>query len=472
MSYESFVGVRYFRGRRGSIITLISVGAVAVGVAALIVVLSVMRGFEDDLKTKILGTYAHVLVDPAVTDPAAPKPAQLDASTGLADWRAMFDRVAAVPGVVSAGPFVRDEIMVSSPTNLAGVTLKGVRTQTAAKVNGLGATMVEGKLAHLDDPRQIRRVGLLEIGPGSPNLRDEVKASPPLPDPSDPPPPGGEIELMPALDAPSKPDRVLPGVVIGKELKRNLLVTVGDIVTLVSPLGDLGPTGPIPKARSFRVAGVFYTGMYEYDTRIVYTTIPEAQRFLGMADEVSGIEIKTSKELAEETGELAVAVAKAAGPGVRVRDWRQLNESLFSALKLERIAMFIILTFIVLVASFNIVSNLILVVLEKAQEIAILKSLGASDLGVLRVFVVQGLVIGGLGAAVGLALGVGLALFVATVGIPLDPEVYYIDSLPIVIEPLELVVTSGSAVLIALLAALYPAWKAAQLTPVEGLRLG
>lgn len=461
MTYEAFVGVRYFRGRRGSVITLLSVGAVAVGVAALIVVLSVMRGFENDLKTKILGTYAHVLVD--------------SEAGGLADWEAMFDRVVAVPGVRAAGPFVRDEIMVSSPTNLSGVTLKGVRTATAARVNGLGATLIEGDLTHLDEPARIRRVGLLEIGPGSPSLADEHKATPPQELPAvDPPPPGGELEsgVMPPLTAPSRPDRVLPGVVIGKELKRNLLVTVGDIVTLVSPLGDLGPTGPIPKARSFRVAGVFYTGMYEYDTRIVYTTIPEAQRFLGLADEVSGIEIKTSPEIAEDSGELAAAVAAAAGPGTRVRDWKQLNESLFAALELERLAMLIILTFIVLVASFNIVSNLVLVVLEKAQEIAILKSLGASDRGILRVFVVQGVVIGGLGAAVGLILGLGLALFVSTVGIPLDPEVYYIDSLPIVIEPLELAVTSGGAVLIALLAALYPAWQAAQLTPVDGLRLG
>ena len=468
MSYEAFVGMRYFRGRRGSVITLISVGAVAVGVAALVVVLAVMRGFEDDLKTKILGTYAHVLLDKALpADPTATTDGQ-----GLSDWRALFDRVAAVEGVVSAGPFVRDEIMVSSPTNLAGVTLKGVRTATAATVNGLRASMVEGKLDHLDDPSQIRRIGLLEIGPGSPNLADEDKASPAAWHDGDPPPPGGELEGMPALPPPSRPDRVLPGVVIGKELKRNLLVTVGDIVTLVSPLGDLGPAGPIPKARSFRVAGVFYTGMYEYDTRIVYTTIPAAQNFLGMADEVSGIEIKTSADLADDTGPLAAAVANAAGPGVRVRDWRQLNESLFAALELERLAMFVILTFIVLVASFNIVSNLILVVLEKAQEIAILKSLGASDLGVLRVFVVQGLVIGGLGAVLGLGLGLGVATFVATVGIPLDPEVYYIDSLPIVIEPGELLITAGGAVLIALLAALYPAWKAAQLTPVEGLRLG
>ncbi len=261
-------------------------------------------------------------------------------------------------------------------------------------------------------------------------------------------------------------------MLIGKELKRNLLVTVGDIVTLVSPLGDLGPTGPIPKARSFRVAGVFFTGMYEYDTRIVYTTIPDAQAFLGLADEITGFELKTTPDRVDETRQLARDIAAVAGPRLRVRDWRQLNEGLFSALELERLAMFVILTFIVLVASFNIVSNLVLVVLEKSQEIAILKSLGSSDAGILRVFVVQGLVIGVLGALLGLVLGVGVSLGVSRFGIPLDPEVYYIDALPIVIDPLELAVTTLGAVFIALLAALYPAWKAAQLHPVEGLRLG
>ena len=275
---------------------------------------------------------------------------------------------------------------------------------------------------------------------------------------------------MPPIVPPQEARPSLPGVLIGRELKRNLLVTVGDVVQLVSPLGDLGPTGPIPKARPFRVAGVFYTGMYEYDTKIVYTSVVEAQRFLDLGDEVTGIEVKVARDTVHDTGALLAPLAAAVGGERRVRDWRELNRNLFAALKLERIAMFVILGFVVMVASFNIVSNLVLVVLEKAQEIAILKSLGASDLGVLRVFVVQGLVIGAIGTVVGAAGGLATCGYIARFGIPLDPEVYYIDALPVVFNPTEIVLTCAGAVLTAFLATLYPAWQAARLTPVEGLR--
>ena len=468
MPYETFVGMRYFRGRKASVfvsvITLISIAGVAVGVWALTVVLSVMGGFEGDLKDKILGTYAHLLVE----KDAGP----------FSGWEDALERLRATPGVAAAGAYVRSEIMVSSPTNLSGVALKGVDPAAAATVNGLAAALVEGSLEHLDRPEEIRRVGLLEHGPSSPNLDTELRlpplAPPSAPAPTEEPPlptePGPADSLMPPIPPPARAEAVLPGVLIGRELKRNLLVTVGDVVQLVSPVGDLGPTGPLPKARPFRVAGVFYTGMYEYDTKIVYTSIVQAQRFLDRGDEVSGIEIKVPRRTVDDTETLAAVVRGDLGPGHRVRDWRALNSSLFAALKLERIAMFVILAFVVLVASFNIVSNLVLVVLEKAQEIAILKSLGASNVGVLLVFVVQGLVIGCIGTAVGLAAGLGTCWYISRFGIPLDPEVYYIDSLPVVLDPVEVGVTAVCAILIAFLATLYPAWQAARLAPVEGLR--
>jgi len=465
--------MRYFRGRKASVfvsvITLISIAGVAVGVWALTVVLSVMGGFEGDLKDKILGTYAHLLIE---KDGGA-----------FAGWSDTLELVRATPGVGGAGAYVRSEVMVSSPTNLSGVALKGIDPATAATVNGLAVALVEGKLEHLDRPADIRRMGLLETGPGSPNLDTELRLPPlgprsaaPPPDAPEvvaaPEPPDASASVMPPISPPSTKESVLPGVLIGRELKRNLLVTVGDVVQLVSPVGDLGPTGPLPKARPFRVAGIFYTGMYEYDTKIVYTTIAEAQRFLDLGDEVSGIEVKVPRDEVDDTDALAEKVSSRIGEGHKVRDWRQLNSNLFAALKLERIAMFVILAFVVLVASFNIVSNLVLVVLEKAQEIAILKSLGASDIGVLRIFVIQGLVIGVIGTAVGLAGGLTTCWYIARFGIPLDPEVYYIDSLPVVLDPVEIGVTGVCAILIAFLATLYPAWQAARLAPVEGLRRG
>jgi lipoprotein-releasing system permease protein len=482
MSYEAFVGLRYFKGRKSSvfisIITVISILGVGVGVWALIVVLSVMGGFEGDLRGKILGTYAHVLVE---------------REEGPFDgWRDSLARVQALPGVASAGPFLRNEVMASSPTNLAGVTVKGILPKLAAEVNGLRTSLTEGSLDYLLEPERIRRIGTLETGPGSPSLRTEALLPPPgeavteeiaegggppgssgagQGGPAAPPEPELPVALMPPIPAPPDGERVLPGLLIGRELKRNLLVAVGDVVNLVSPIGDLGPSGPIPKARPFRVAGIFFTGMYEYDTKIVYATIEETQRFLAVGDEISGIEIRVPPGTEDDTDELVLRVTGALAAGHRVRDWRDLNRNLFAALKLERIAMFVILAFVVLVASFNIVSNLVLVVLEKAGEIAVLKSLGASNGGVVRIFIVQGLVIGILGTLIGLAGGLGTCLFVQRFGIPLDPDIYYIDQIPVVLDPYEILVTGISAVVISFLATLYPAWQAARLTPVEGLRL-
>ena len=276
---------------------------------------------------------------------------------------------------------------------------------------------------------------------------------------------------MPPLvfDAPTA-RRVLPGVLIGAELKKNLLVLVGDEVTLLAPLGDLGPTGPIPRSRTFRVAGVFFTGMYEYDSKMLYVTLPEAQSFLGAgADEVSGVELRADDP--EGTGAMLTELRQlVAGRGLRVRDWRELNSSLFAALLLEKVAMFIILTLVTLVASFNIVASLIMVVLEKKREVAILKALGTTNGSIRRIFMTEGLLIGTIGMVFGVLAGVATCLAIAHVGIPLDQEVYYINRLPVELHVRDIALVAGSAVGMSLLATLYPARLAARLLPAEGLR--
>jgi lipoprotein-releasing system permease protein len=261
--------------------------------------------------------------------------------------------------------------------------------------------------------------------------------------------------------------RDIPGLLIGPELARSLQVRLGDEVNVVTPRGEIGPMGPIPRSRPFRVVGIFYSGMYEYDANFAYTALEDALGFLDY-EGPTGIEIKTV-DVDASVG-IARLIQQAMGDDVRVLDWQELNRSLFFALKLEKIAMFVVLTFIILVASFSIVAMLIMIVIEKGREIAILKSMGATDAGVMRTFMLQGTVIGTVGAVAGLILGLGICYFLATVGLPLDSEVYYISTLPVEVDPVEIVLIVVCAVVISLLATIYPSFQAARLRPVEGLR--
>jgi lipoprotein-releasing system permease protein len=323
---------------------------------------------------------------------------------------------------------------------------------------------------------------------------------------------------------PSRALKEYPGIVVGKELARTLHVYVGDEVNVVSPSADLGPMGPIPKKRSFRVAAVFYTGMYEFDTKYAYVLLSVAQQFFNVGDAVTGLEARASdpalapdvavairERLAHWSAPAAATAApepaafdplaweeahggvpattapvpgsnlvdtigshgaddSTAGGTLEVLDWQQMNRGLFSALRLEKTAMFVILTFIVLVAAFNIVSTLVMVVLEKGREIAILKSMGTSARGVVRIFVTQGLAIGLLGAAWGITIGYAGCVYMNTVGIQLDPDVYYISSLPVRTDLAEFAVVGLAAVAISVLATIYPAWQASRLNPIDGLR--
>jgi lipoprotein-releasing system permease protein len=216
------------------------------------------------------------------------------------------------------------------------------------------------------------------------------------------------------------------------------------------------------------VAGIFFSGMYEYDTKYAYVTVPALQSFLGMGDDVNGIEVKVAH--LDETGPVVRAIEKRLGDGYRVQDWKEINRSLFSALKLEKIAMFLVLTIIILVASFSIVSNLIMIVVEKAREIAILKAQGASDRGVMRVFMIEGLYIGSLGTLVGVGLGVFTCWALDTFGLPLDPDVYYIDKLPVSMDAVAIALVGFAGVAISFIATIYPSFLAARMRPVDGLR--
>ncbi|HEY0711038.1 MAG TPA: ABC transporter permease [Polyangia bacterium] len=438
-----------------TVFTAISIFGVFLGTAAPIVVLSVMSGFEADLKGKIRGAKADVVITRKEDRP-------------FSDFEQVRARIAQVPGVIASTPYLETEVMLNASGAPASVVLRGIDPASAAGVLDLGRTLREGKIEDLANPARVKpafprpsfRDGLSSDG-------DEDDSEPRPAEPHRRPPdrvpePHSTPEPAPGAD-------VRPTIILGEELySRSLRVFVGNEVDVVCPLCGLGPTGASPKSRLFRVAGRFDSGMYEFDSKLAYVALEAAQRFLGLPGEVTGVDVRTVDP--DRAGEVADAIARILGPDYQVRSWQELNKGLFMALRLEKIAMFIVLTFIALVASFSIISNLIMMVTEKGREVAILKAMGAQDGAILRVFFAEGLYIGLLGLAVGVTVGVAACQLIERFGLPLPTDVYYISQLPVVMRAEEIVTVAGLALLLCCLATIYPAILASRLRPVDGLR--
>ena len=452
--FVSFVGARHVRATKSGFLTVISVLSI-VGVAlsalALCVVVAVMGGFGADLKRKILGNNAHVRLESKKVG-------------GFTNWRDLADELRLVPGVRAVTPVAGGESMASSASNTAGVLLRGVDTDTIGTVIDLLANIEVGKFQYLNEPKLLANLPPNEpigLGPGGevylkgPDLKGYTSKL--------------DAELDPSVkEAVNEPDEY-PGIVIGRELAKSLHVYVGDEITLVSPLGDLGPMGLMPKSRRFRVAAVFYSGMYEYDASQAYVKLEQAQDFLDLKQNVTALEIRL--EDAEKVDAVRPLIEKQVKrDDVRVRDWKELNKNLFSALKLEKIATFVILCLAILVASFCILCTLLLMVTEKSKEIAILKSLGASDGSILAIFMGEGMLIGAIGTYFGVATGFAAIKGLTVFGLRLDPEVYYVDRLPISADFTDFVLVALSAFVITTLATIYPALAASHLRPVDGIR--
>lgn len=406
LPYEVFIGLRYLRARRKegfiSLITFISIAGVALGVTALIVVISVMAGFEEDLRNKIIGTSAHITVVKHGGEP-------------IKDYRQATAETSRVKGVVAATPFVLSQVMVTSSYNVSGIVLRGIDPETESTVT---------------------------------DLERNIKI--------------GSLDLL-------KKEQDEPGIIIGKELARNLGVLDGDMLTLISPMGSSTPAGMIPRFKNFRVAGIFDSGFFEFDNSLAYISIGQAQRFFNMGDMATGIEVKVDDVYAARS--IGRDIQMALGGDYWVRDWMQMNRNLFSAIKLEKITMFVILILIVLVAAFNIVSTLIMIVMEKGREIAILKSMGATRTGIMKIFMIDGLIIGTIGTTIGVAGAAFLCWVLKTYPfISLPSDIYYLSKLPVKMIPANFVITALAAVTISFLATLYPSWKAGRLDPVEALR--
>jgi len=414
MKYEWFIGLRYLKAKRKqtfiSIITIISIAGVAVGVIALIVVLSVMSGFEKTIKEKILGTKAHLVILKA-------------SQQGMDHYGELIKEVEQVKGVVSATPFIYTEVMLSSESNVTGGVIKGVDPDQEGKVTDLSRNMKAGRLQDLK----------------------------------------GESDS--------------PGIILGVELAKQLGVSLNDAIQVISPLGTLTPMGMMPKMRRFRVVGIFHSGMYDFDSKFAYISIESAQKFLNMNSRVTGIEVKSNNIY--QVKEIGKEIRKKLGFPFWTQDWMEMNRNLFSALRLEKIIMFIILVLIVVVAAFNIISTLIMVVMEKHKDIAILKSMGASSVGILKIFIIEGGVIGVVGTALGTIVGLAMAFNLDKIVAFLEnlfgfrilsPDVYYIEKFPSQVNPLDIALIMVTAILISLLATLYPSWRASKLDPAEALR--
>ncbi len=376
---------------------------IAIGVMALIVVLSVMNGFEDDIKTKLLGTQSHVVIS--------------HYQGGVRDPLPVMEAIMKVKGVVAATPFILSQGLVSSPGGISGAVIRGIDPDSAARVIRLREIITHGS-GTLDDS----------------------------------------------------------GVLLGSELAAMYGILVGDAVTLISPTGTITPLGMIPASRTFIVRGIFSTGMYEFDSNMVYISLSAAKKMF-MMDTVSGVEVKVDDIYRADA--IAQDVLKNLDEGFWAKTWKDMNKSLFSALRLEKTIMFIILLFIILVAAFSIISTLIMMVMEKRKEIAILKSMGATTEQILKIFVTVGMAIGISGTIAGLVLGLLLAQNLNAVVTAVEfifkiqvmpKDVYYITGLPTKVDTVEVASIVTASLLLCFFATIYPARQAARQDPVEVMR--
>ncbi len=414
MSFEFFISRRYLKSRQKetfiSLLTLLSIAGVAIGVMALIVVIAVMSGFESDMTSRILGVESHIVV--------------MRYGGGFTGYEDIIGQIEKTRGVESATPFVYSQIMLRSATGLSGSVLRGIDPKSAGRV-----------IKILDE-------ALLE-----------------------------KLSAGDAKEGHAVPNKGIPGVILGKELAKTMGVETGDLVYLIIPTGMISPIGHMPAMKRFQVVGIFESGIYDYDGGLVYVHLAQAQNMLRMNGAVTGVEVFV-KDVYEAKA-VADNIVEKLGYPYWARDWTQMNQTLFSALKLEKTVMFIILTLIILVAAFNIAGTLIMIVMEKTKDIAILKAMGATGRHIRRIFVYKGMMIGFIGTLIGEVMGYGLCGILKRYKfVELPSDIYYITTLPVRIEAFDTLLIALAALAICYAATLYPAHQASKLNPVEAFRYG
>lgn len=407
-SFTFFIGLRYMGAKKQgfiSIISSISIVGIALGVTALIVVISVMNGFHEDIRNRIIGTNAHVIALPG------------NAKEGIKNYREIIKQIEKIDHVIAVAPYYMGQVMLKFSDKVEGILLWGVNPESISKVNKLSKNIIKGDIDSITK-----------------DLPDNEK-----------------------------------GIIIGKELSQSTGADIGDDVVIISPIFKKTPAGPMPKMIKMKIVGIFEAGMYDYDSTFTYVSLNTAQDLFEKEDIVSGIAIKTDKI---ENATYVASEIHRKFKNIWARDWMSMNRNLFAALKIEKIAMFIILVLIVLVAAFNIASTLIMVVMRKTKEIGILKSIGANNRDIMNIFIIQGVATGVIGAVIGFIIGIATCLYLKAfpISMPGGGSVYYIDKLAVAIKWPEVVIIPVVAVIISFLSTLYPAFHASKLDPVEAIR--
>jgi lipoprotein-releasing system permease protein len=521
MSYALSIGMRYLRSKKRetvSVISIIAVTGVALGVAALLSVVSITSGFQEEFRNKVLGVNAHVLV--------------LKYGLDFDEYRDVVERATRLPEVSGAAPFIINEMMLAKGDRLSsGALIKGVDPELMPRVLDVPNQLIAGSLEGLRRPgarpavrardldRDVDDRERGDLDDYLSKLADRERAAPAeVPEPVADAEAAGATSAAPRKDTDRAPaavrvpslaeaeaalaaselgalpddaaeerlvsasepvatkqsDAALPGIVIGATLAETLDAKVGDRVKVVSPLTGLDtslwkPDGGKPASRDFRVIGIFSAGFQEYDSRLVYMDLYEAQVFQDQGDTVVGVEIRL-KDI-DKASAVALRLERELGGGpFHTMDWKELNHNLFTALEMQKVILSVVIATIILVAAFNVIATLIMLVLEKRREVAILKAMGAKDSAVLTVFLVQGTAIGVVGTLLGLMLGGAVCAYLSVFHFPLDPKVYLIDHLPVRVSPREFLVTVAVALTICVAATLIPSYWAARLLPADGVR--
>jgi lipoprotein-releasing system permease protein len=461
MRFELFVATRYLRAKRRQafigVITGISVLGVAAGVASLIVALAVNNGFRQDLQARLLGSTADISLLRAESD-------------GIRDWRPLLEKLSRQPHVVAAAPAIYEQVLISRGPRAGGAVLKGMLPQYERKVSDLLNSVTIGSASALEEssaakPDASAGTGVgANVGTGDSPVQAEPKTRPNPPTAESPDDLAGVQQRVAAM----------PPIILGTGMANELGATVGSVVLVTSPQGELTPFGMVPKYIRFRVAGIFNSGFFDYDSSWAFIRLSDAQQLFGLGDVISVIQFKIDDIY--QAGDVARALEQAAdlssgSHGFMTNNWMEQNKPLFRALRLERVVTFITIGLIVFVAALNILISLIMMVMEKTKDIAVLMSLGTKKAQIRRVFIAQGVLIGVIGTAIGLVLGYAISWAGGHYHfISLSPEVYSIDYVPFAPRLMDGFIVALVSIGISFVATIYPSWSAARILPAEALR--
>jgi len=420
MQFELFIASRYLRAKRRQavigVITIISIIGVAAGVASLIIALAINNGFREDLQDRLLSSTSHINLLRVQSD-------------GIRDWQTVLARLEKQPHVVAGAPAIYEQVLLSRGARAQGGILKGIVPQDESKVSSILNTITQGSAAALDAPAS---------GASNSGSSDDVSSS-------------------------------LPPIILGKDMSDELGASVGSVITVTSPQGELTPFGVVPKYKRFKVAGIFNSGFFDYDSSWAFIRLSDAQRLFDLSDVVSVLEFKVDDIY--KAGGIGRQLEAEAGKGFMSTNWMEQNHALFHALRLERMVTFITIGLIVFVAALNILISLIMMVMEKTRDIAVLVSMGAKRRQIRRIFMFQGILIGVIGTVLGLIAGYVISIAAGHYHlVSLSAEVYSIDYVPFAVRIQDGILVAAVAIGVSFVATLYPSWSAASVLPAEALR--